>query len=195
MKRLLAETRGGSSRIMTKLLFLTRPDSYSDIHDIERQAHFTSSMGLWRSLARVTLRKPSCVEKATGQRDAVKVFTKHPGVDERSKTEGLQQGIAVLMGVCELAWEELKTLLCSAPTLAFPDFDRDFILYTDGSKERGYGVALHQLDSEGVERPILFLSKALNAAEQNYWPIELETGALVWHCRNFHSSATVVTSQ
>jgi len=40
-----------------------------------------------------------CVEKTTGQRYAVKIFTKQPGVEERSKTEGLQQEIAVLMGV------------------------------------------------------------------------------------------------
>jgi serine/threonine-protein kinase CHEK2 len=40
-----------------------------------------------------------CVEKATGQRYAVKIFTKHPGMEEKSKTEGLQQEIAVLMGV------------------------------------------------------------------------------------------------
>ncbi|EHK96049.1 putative serine/threonine-protein kinase fhkC [Glarea lozoyensis 74030] len=39
-----------------------------------------------------------CVEKSTGHRYAVKVFTKQPGVEERSKTEGLQQEIAVLMG-------------------------------------------------------------------------------------------------
>ncbi|OTB07569.1 hypothetical protein M426DRAFT_317881 [Hypoxylon sp. CI-4A] len=40
-----------------------------------------------------------CVEKSTGQRFAVKVFTKNPSIDERSKTDGLQQEIAVLMGV------------------------------------------------------------------------------------------------
>lgn len=40
-----------------------------------------------------------CVEKATGKRYAVKVFTKTPGMEERSKTDGLQQEIAVLMGV------------------------------------------------------------------------------------------------
>jgi serine/threonine-protein kinase Chk2 len=40
-----------------------------------------------------------CLEKSTGQRYAVKIFTKRPGVEERSKTEGLQQEIAVLMGV------------------------------------------------------------------------------------------------
>jgi serine/threonine-protein kinase Chk2 len=39
------------------------------------------------------------VEKSTGQRFAVKVFTKNPEKDDRSKTEGLQQEIAVLMGV------------------------------------------------------------------------------------------------
>lgn len=40
-----------------------------------------------------------CVEKSTGQRYAVKIFTKTPGMEERSKQEGLQQEIAVLMGV------------------------------------------------------------------------------------------------
>jgi serine/threonine-protein kinase Chk2 len=40
-----------------------------------------------------------CVEKATGNRFAVKVFTVNPRTDERSKVEGLQQEIAVLMGV------------------------------------------------------------------------------------------------
>ena len=64
--------------------------------------------------------------------------------------------------------------------MAFPDFLKDFIIYVDGSKERGYGVALHQKDNEGIERPVLFLSKALNAAEKNYWATELEVGALVW---------------
>lgn len=40
-----------------------------------------------------------CIEKSTGLRYAVKVFTKTPGVEERSKNEGLQQEIAMLMGV------------------------------------------------------------------------------------------------
>lgn len=40
-----------------------------------------------------------CVEKSTGSRYAVKIFTKTPGIEDRSKNEGLQQEIAVLMGV------------------------------------------------------------------------------------------------
>lgn len=39
-----------------------------------------------------------CVEKSTGHRYAVKIFTKQ-GREDKSKTEGLQQEIAVLMGV------------------------------------------------------------------------------------------------
>ena len=44
---------------------------------------------------------------------------------------------------CYDAWEKLKSELCNAPTLAFPDFNRPFILYTDGSKEKRYNTALY----------------------------------------------------
>ena len=81
---------------------------------------------------------------------------------------------------CKSAFEEINDTLCKALTLAFLDFAKLLILYTDGSKARGYGAALHQLDKEGLERPILFLSKSLSPAEKNYWPTELETSALVW---------------
>lgn len=59
-----------------------------------------------------------CVEKSTGTRYAVKVFTKQPGVEDRSKTEGLQQEIAVLMGVSH------PNLLCLKDT-----FDEDTAVY------------------------------------------------------------------
>jgi serine/threonine-protein kinase Chk2 len=56
-----------------------------------------------------------CIEKATGQRYAVKIFTKQPGVEERSKTEGLQQEIAVLMGVSH------PNMLCLKDTFDEPN--------------------------------------------------------------------------
>jgi serine/threonine-protein kinase Chk2 len=40
-----------------------------------------------------------CIEKSTGHRYAVKRFTKTPGVEDKSKHEGMQQEIAMLMGV------------------------------------------------------------------------------------------------
>ena len=64
--------------------------------------------------------------------------------------------------------------------MAFSDFSKDFIIYIDGSKECGYGVALYQKDNERIEQPVLFLSKVLNAVEKNYWVTELEVSALVW---------------
>ena len=69
---------------------------------------------------------------------------------------------------CYRAWETLKDKLYNIPTLAFPDFDRPFILYTDSSKEKGYRAALYQLGADGVERPILFLSRDISGAETLY---------------------------
>ena len=80
---------------------------------------------------------------------------------------------------CKAAWDELKELLCNALTLAFPNFLKNFYIYVDGSKKCSYSVALHQKDNEGIEQLVLFLSKALNTVEKNYWAMELEVGALV----------------
>jgi hypothetical protein len=77
------------------------------------------------------------------------------------------------------AWQLIRDRIISAPILIYPDFSKTFYLYVDGSKEWGYGVAVHQMGSDNQEHPVLFLSKALNKAERNYWATELECGALV----------------
>jgi serine/threonine-protein kinase Chk2 len=51
-----------------------------------------------------------CVDKSSGIRYAVKKFEKRTGPGEKSKIEGLQQEIAVLMGVSH------PTLLCLKDT-------------------------------------------------------------------------------
>ncbi|KAJ6446248.1 checkpoint kinase 2-like protein [Purpureocillium lavendulum] len=61
-----------------------------------------------------------CVEKSSGQRYAVKIFTKHPGMEDRSKTEGLQQEIGVLMGVSH------PNVLCLKDT--FNERDRVYLV-------------------------------------------------------------------
>ncbi|KAH0543520.1 hypothetical protein FGG08_002188 [Glutinoglossum americanum] len=53
-----------------------------------------------------------CVEKSTGERYAVKVFTQRKGVDERTRNESLQQEIAVLMSLGH------PNLLCLKDTFA-----------------------------------------------------------------------------
>ena len=59
-----------------------------------------------------------CVEKATGQKYAVKRFEKRPGDKERSQSDGLQQEIAVLMSVSH------PNMLCLQET-----FDEDDGVY------------------------------------------------------------------
>lgn len=56
-----------------------------------------------------------CIEKSTGDRYAVKRFTKTPGVDDRSKDESLKQEIAMLMGVCH------PNILCLKDTFNEPN--------------------------------------------------------------------------
>lgn len=56
-----------------------------------------------------------CIERATGKRYAVKIFSKTPGLEERSKNEGLQQEIAVLMGVSH------PNILCLQDTFNEPN--------------------------------------------------------------------------
>lgn len=81
---------------------------------------------------------------------------------------------------CLDPWQAVKDAICSASVLAFPDYTKPFISYVDGSKEQGFGAALHQVRTDGVERPVLFISRELKKAEQSYWLTELEAGALVW---------------
>ena len=80
---------------------------------------------------------------------------------------------------CEIAFVELKKCLISKPVLSAPAFDREFMLQTDASNY-GIGAVLSQIDSEGQEHPIVFLSKKLLSNEENYSVPEKETLAIVW---------------
>lgn len=61
-----------------------------------------------------------CVEKSSGRRYAVKIFTKTAGVEEKTKTEGLQQEIGMLMGVSH------PNVLCLKDT--FNERDRVYLV-------------------------------------------------------------------
>ena len=59
---------------------------------------------------------------------------------------------------CQTAFDHLKECLTTAPVLAFPDFNKTFILNTDTS-DAGIGAALSQLDDQNKERVIAYASK------------------------------------
>ena len=78
---------------------------------------------------------------------------------------------------CDMAFQELKSILCSSPVLASPDFTRSFILQTDAS-ERGVGAVLSQCDGDGQEHPIAYFSRKLLPREEHYSTIEKECLAI-----------------
>ena len=83
------------------------------------------------------------------------------------------------------SFDILKEKLCTAPILAYPDFKKEFILYTDAS---GYalGAVLSQKAEDRKEHVIFYASKSLTSAEQNYSTTELECYAVVWAIEKFH---------
>ncbi|KAI5454141.1 hypothetical protein NCC49_005131 [Naganishia albida] len=87
---------------------------------------------------------------------------------------------------CQAAFESLKEKLTTAPTLAHPDYERPFLLYTDACNV-GLGAVLAQNDLEGKEHPIVYLSRTLTPAESNYTITELECLAIVYSVRKLHA--------
>ena len=80
---------------------------------------------------------------------------------------------------CETAFLKLKSCLISAPILVTPDFNRQFVVQTDASNF-GIGAVLSQVDDEGIDHPIVYLSRKLSAAEERYSVPEKEMLAIVW---------------
>ena len=76
--------------------------------------------------------------------------------------------------------EKLKTLLISTPVLRHPNFSYPFQVHTDASKE-GLGATLNQC-IEGEERVILYISRTLQPAEQNWSTREQEALGILWAC-------------
>ncbi len=74
--------------------------------------------------------------------------------------------------------------LTTAPTLDYPDFQKDFHLYTDASGV-SLGAALMQLDSRNKLQPLAYASRTLNQAEQNYSTTHKEALAVVWALHHF----------
>ena len=67
---------------------------------------------------------------------------------------------------CQASFEQLRDALCSAPVLAHPTEDGQFILDTDASNT-GLGGALSQIQ-DGDERAVAFASKSLSRSQRNY---------------------------
>ena len=77
------------------------------------------------------------------------------------------------------AFDCLKAACLQAPILAFPDFNKPFLLHTDGSG-RGLGAVLSQKQADGQYHPIAYASHVMNEMEQRYHSKKQEFLALKW---------------
>ena len=83
------------------------------------------------------------------------------------------------------AFNALKLTLATKPILRFPDFSKDFVLYTDASGV-GVGAVLEQpQDNPKQPSVIWYWSCVLDSAERNYTTTEKEYLAFVDACKNF----------
>ena len=86
---------------------------------------------------------------------------------------------------CEDTFQKLKLHLTTAPILAYPNSDDEFILDTDASNT-GIGGVLSQVQ-DGKERVIAYASRSLSKTERRYCVTRREMLALVEFVKHFKS--------
>uniref|UniRef100_A0A914VEK8 RNA-directed DNA polymerase n=1 Tax=Plectus sambesii TaxID=2011161 RepID=A0A914VEK8_9BILA len=91
---------------------------------------------------------------------------------------------------CEAAFRTICQALCTAPLLAYPDFEgaqsgeRPFLLYTDACKS-AIGAVISQSGRDGKIHVLAYESRKTRGAEQNYGITDLEALALVHTVKKF----------
>ena len=79
------------------------------------------------------------------------------------------------------AFNNIKSMLTSAPVLALFDPNHEMILSADASSH-GIGTVLLQIQANGVRKPIAYKSRALTPTKRRYAQIEKEALAFTWAC-------------
>ena len=107
----------------------------------------------------------------------------------RPITALLKKGVAFdFTSAMEDTVRALLAKLAAPPILVFPDWDavidtsRPFRLHCDASTA-GPGATLGQEQPDGSIRPIVYISRATLDNEQNWTPMGLEAGCVVWSIR------------
>ena len=107
----------------------------------------------------------------------------------RPITALLKKGVAFdFTSTMEDTVRALLAELAAPPILVFPDWDavidtsRPFRLHCDASTA-DLGATLEQEQPDGSIRPIVYTSRATLDNEQNWTPMELEAGCVVWGVR------------
>ena len=92
----------------------------------------------------------------------------------------------VLNEVARNAFHQLKKAVMSAPVLAYPDPNKEYLLKTDAS-ELGLGAMLSQKQSNGRYYPVAFGRWALHGVEVNYHSTKLKFLAMKRSIKHFQT--------
>ena len=89
---------------------------------------------------------------------------------------------------CEEAFGCLRVKLVHEPiALAFPDWDKKFVIEADASSRAVAAVLSQRNEETGQLHPIDFFSSSLSKAQRNYYAGQLEAWALVAACRKWRT--------
>lgn len=82
------------------------------------------------------------------------------------------------------AFNKLKQILSTRPTLKPTDFTKEFIVTCDAS-DKGLGAILSQIHDNGIEYPCAYASRALSPSEQKWAPFHKEHAGMLFACKQF----------
>jgi hypothetical protein len=82
------------------------------------------------------------------------------------------------------AFKQLKSVFQVAPILRISDWNKPFLIYCDAFGE-AVGSTLFQLDENGHDHPIHFVSRQLILVEKNYIVTEQEGLAIIFFLKKF----------
>ena len=104
----------------------------------------------------------------------------------RGDTAKKKKEWVVLNKAARSAFHKLKKAVISAPVLAYPDPNKEYLLETNASK-LGLGAVLSQKQSNGRYHLVAFRSRALHGAEVNYHSTKLKFLAMKWSIKHFQT--------
>ena len=104
----------------------------------------------------------------------------------RGDTTKKKKEQVVLNEAARNAFHQLKKAVMSAPVLAYPDPNKEYLLKIDTLK-LGLGAVLLQKQSDGRYHPVAFESSTLHGVEVNYHSINLEVLAMKWPIEHFQT--------
>jgi hypothetical protein len=88
-------------------------------------------------------------------------------------------------GEQQVAFDELKNILSSEPSLKFPDYSKAFHIFTDASGS-GHGGALMQYNEDTKSySAVSYCSRTLSSSERKWPPVQIELGAIIYALRTF----------